>query len=89
MSTLSAYEQGNVSLLQMNKKEVIQRFLTFSRRNQIMRYITVEDLSFYYDKRACPRSTSTTVLIVGSLSTVKMAAKTTLILEASLEIILP
>ncbi len=35
--------------------------------NQIMQYITVEDLSFYYDKELSS-STSTTVLIVESLS---------------------
>ena len=48
--TLLAYEQV-ASQFTPNEQEVIQRFFNcFSRRNQIMRYITVEDLSFYYDK---------------------------------------
>ena len=49
MNTLSAYEQV-ASQFTPNEQEVISGFNCFSRRNQIMRYITVEDLSFYYDK---------------------------------------
>ena len=34
----------------MKSNKLFSGFNCFSRRNQVMRYITVEDLSFYYDK---------------------------------------
>ncbi len=88
--TLLAYEQV-ASQFTPNEQEVIQRFFNcFSRRNQIMRYITVEDLSFYYDKEPVLEHINYSV-DSGEFVTLtgeNGAAKTTLI-KASLGILQP
>ena len=65
--TLSTYEQV-ASQFSAEEQQIIQRFFNcFSRRNQVMRYITVEDLSSIMT-RNLSLSISITVLIVGNLS---------------------
>ena len=51
--TLLTYEQVATQFTPNEQKSDPAVFDCFSRRNQIMRYITVEDLSFYYDKGTC------------------------------------
>ena len=64
--TLLTYEQVATQFTPNEQKVISAVFDCFSRRNQIMRYITVEDLSFYMI-RSPFLNISIIVLIVGNL----------------------
>ncbi len=88
--TLLTYEQVATQFTPNEQKSDPAVFDCFSRRNQIMRYITVEDLSFYYDKEPVLEHINYSV-DSGEFVTLtgeNGAAKTTLI-KASLGILQP